>query len=66
MIEEKPYEYLVEKLKMVMPLFEEARDALTAITETQRISHGISKTLADRMDVAGVYSVDDWLKGLKK
>jgi hypothetical protein len=61
MSEEKyPYEYLLAKLTMIMPLFEEARDALPAITETQCRLHGISKTLADRMDAAGTYSVDDW------
>ena len=56
----KPHAYLMEKLAMVMPLFQEARDALTAITEQQRIARGISPTLADRMDAAGTYSVDDW------
>lgn len=55
-----PHAYLFAKIAMVMPLFQEARDALTAITEAQRIRHGISPTLADRMDVAGTYSLDDW------
>ena len=58
----KPHAYLMEKLAMVMPLFQEARDALTAITEQQRIARSISPTLADRMDVAGTYSVDDWYR----
>lgn len=57
-----PYGYLVEKLTRVIPLFEEARDALTAITETQRRLRNISPTLADRMDAAGTYTEDDWLK----
>lgn len=57
-----PRAYLLAKLAMVMPLFQEARDALTAITEAQRKRRGISATLADRMDVAGTYSIDDWNK----
>lgn len=55
-----PHAYLLAKVAIVMPLFEEARDALTAITEAQRRLHGISATLADRMDVAGTYSLYDW------
>ena len=56
------YQYLLAKLAMVIPLFQEARDALTAIREDQRILHGISKTLADRMDIAGTFSLNDWLR----
>jgi hypothetical protein len=55
-----PHAYLLAKLAMVMPLFQECRDALPAITETRRTLHGISKTLADRMDVAGTFSLADW------
>jgi len=55
-----PHDYLLKKLAMVMPLFEEARDALTAISEQQRAARCISPTLADRMDMAGTYSIDDW------
>lgn len=55
-----PHAYLFAKVAMVMPLFEEARDALTALREDQRIRHGISKTLADRMDIAGTFSIEDW------
>ena len=55
-----PPAYMLAKLQMVMPLFDEARDALTAITEQQRKLRGISPTLADRMDAAGTYSLDDW------
>ena len=58
--DERPRAYLIRKLQMVMPLLEEARDALPAITEQQRVLRGISATLADRMDEAGTYSVDDW------
>lgn len=60
--QERPHAYMLAKLAMVIPLFEEARDALTAITEQQRVTHGISASLVDRMDVAGTYSVDDWRK----
>ena len=55
-----PPAYMLAKLAMVMPLFQEARDALTALSEPQRVRHGISKTLAGRMDIAGTYSLDDW------
>lgn len=58
--ESLPRDYLLKKLAMVMPLFEEARDALTAISEQQRAVRCISPTLADRMDMAGTYSIDDW------
>ena len=55
-----PPEYMLAKLQLVMPLFQEARDALTAITELQRLQNNISDTLADRMDAAGTFSLDDW------
>jgi hypothetical protein len=57
---ELPSEYMLAKLAMVMPLFQESRDALPAITEQRRVLYGLSKTLADRMDVAGEFSIDDW------
>ena len=41
------------RLKAMMPLFEEARDALPAISETSRRLRNISSTLADRMDEVG-------------
>lgn len=58
--QELPPAYMLAKLQMVVPLFQEARDALTAITEAQRKARGISPTLADRMDAAGTFSLDDW------
>lgn len=61
-----PPAYMLAKLAMVMPLFQEARDALTALTEQQRVRHGISKTLAARMDIAGTYSLDDWGTALRE
>lgn len=57
-----PHAYLLKKLRIVMPLFEEARDALTVITESQRIRAGIRHTLAERMDAAGTYNLADWEK----
>lgn len=57
---ELPPRYMLAKLQMVMPLFQEARDALTALTEQRRKLRGISPTLADRMDEAGTFSLDDW------
>lgn len=58
--ESLPPEYMLAKLQLVMPLFQDARDALTAITEQQRKAHGISASLAERMDEAGTFSLDDW------
>lgn len=55
-----PPAYMLAKLQMVMPLFQEARDALTVISEAQRKLHRIAPDLADRMDAAGTYSLDDW------
>ncbi len=58
----KPVGYLIRKLEMVMPLMEEARDALTVLTTTQIKLRHISPTLATRMDEVGTYSVEEWLK----
>jgi hypothetical protein len=55
-----PPAYMLAKLAMVVPLLQEARDALCALREDQRVRHGIAKNLADRMDAAGTYSLDDW------
>ena len=55
-----PHGYLLAKVAMVVPLLEEARDAMTALTVEQMKLHRISATLADRMDVAGTYSLEDW------
>lgn len=65
-LEAMPAAYMLAKLQMVIPLFQEARDAMTAITEAQRKLHGISQTLADRMDEAGTFSVDDWRAAIAK
>ena len=56
-----PSRYMLAKLQMVMPLFQEARDALPAISEVSRRARGISPTLGDRMDAAGTFSLDDWI-----
>jgi hypothetical protein len=58
----RPPAYMHAKLQLMIPLFQEARDAICAITETQRKAHGISPTLAERMDAAGTFSLDDWQK----
>lgn len=58
-----PHAYLLAKLAMVMPLLEEARDALPAITTTSAKLHGVRLDLGDRMDIAGTYSIDDWAAG---
>lgn len=59
--EQLPPDYMLAKLQMVMPLMQEARDALTAISVEQMNLRGISATLAERMDEAGTFSLDDWL-----
>ena len=46
-------DYYKRRLEEIIPLFQEARDALTAITVVQMKLHNISPSLADRMDVAG-------------
>jgi hypothetical protein len=61
-----PHAYLMHKLGMIIPLFQEARDALPTITEIQRIRAGIPADLADRMDAAGTYSLEDWKKELQQ
>lgn len=55
-----PPDYMAAKLLLVVPVLQEARDALTAISELARKAHGISPTLADRMDAAGTFSLEDW------
>ena len=45
---------------MTEALKQAAQQALTAITEQQRKLHGISPTLAERMDEAGTFSLEDW------
>lgn len=42
------------RLAAVMPVFEEARDAITVITVDQCKLRGISLDLADRMDDVGI------------
>ncbi|HAX23096.1 MAG TPA: hypothetical protein DCY64_22770 [Hydrogenophaga sp.] len=59
--EQLPPNYMLAKLQMVMPLMQEARDALTAISVEQMKLRGISATLAERMDEAGTFSLDNWL-----
>ena len=45
---------LTRRLKAVMPLFEEARDALPAISTASAKLHNIRLDLADRMDDVGI------------
>jgi hypothetical protein len=49
----KDAERMEYKLKLVMPLFEEARDALCAIPLASAKLHSVRLDLADRMDFAG-------------
>lgn len=46
------------RLKAMMPLFEEARDALTAIPLVSAKLHGLRLDLADRMDQVGI--AENW------
>lgn len=55
-----PYAYLLAKVAMVIPLLQEARDALPAISEQRRVLYRVAADLGRRMDIAGTYSVDDW------
>ena len=48
------------RLKAMMPLFQEARDALPAITKTAMMLRGLSPSLADRMDDVGI--AERWKK----
>ncbi len=59
-----PPAYMLAKLQMVMPVMQEARDALTALSVAQCKLHGIALDLADRMDRAGTFSLDDWAEAL--
>lgn len=52
------------RLKAMMPLFEEARDALPAITRTAARLRKINLTLADRMDDVG--NEERWQKQYKE
>ena len=61
-----PPGYMLAKLQMVMPLFQEARDTLTVVTEPQRRMYGIRLDLVDRMDKARTFSLDDWLAAAPK
>ena len=42
------------RIDAMMPLFEEARDALPAITEMAAKLHNVRLDLADRMDAVGI------------
>ena len=55
-------EFYKWKLNKVMPLFQEARDALCALTVTQVRLHNISPSLADRMDSAGTAGIAQWVE----
>ena len=57
-------EYLRWKLGLVLPVFQEARDALTAILTTQLRLYNISPTLAERMDYAGVSGKEEWHRAI--
>ena len=46
-------DYLRWRLDEILPLFEEARDALPAINMASARLHGVDLTLGDRMDSAG-------------
>jgi len=50
-------ERLENRLSEIMPLFEEARDALPALSLTSAKLHRVDLTLADRMDAVGMR---DW------
>lgn len=53
-------EYYKWRLKEIIPLFEEARDALTAISMPSARLHGLDLSLAIRMDAAGTRTREDF------
>jgi hypothetical protein len=52
--------YYKWRLDEIIPIFEEARDALPAISEAARKLHGIDSALADRMDKAGYRTREEY------
>lgn len=48
------------RLEAMLPLFQEARDALSAIKKRTAVLRGIRLDLADRMDDVGI--AERWLK----
>lgn len=52
--------YLTWKLEQILPVFQEARDALPAISQTSARLRGISLSLADRMDGAGTANYETY------
>lgn len=56
----KDAEYYKWRLTAIIPLFQEARDALTAIPFASAKLRGLDLTLADRMDAAGTATRADF------
>lgn len=54
--------YLEWRLKEIIPLFQEARDALPAITEVRARLHSVNLSLGNRMDAAGTRTREDFDK----
>lgn len=54
--------YLDAKLSRVIPVFQDARDAITHLSRVQVVVHKIDPLLASRMDEAGTYSITDWMR----
>ena len=52
--------YLTQRLDEIIPLFEEARDALPAISLTSAKQNHVDLSLADRMDVAGTRTREEF------
>lgn len=52
--------YLAHKLSLVVPVFQECRDALCALSLAQITLRNISPSLATRADAAGTYSRKDF------
>lgn len=57
---EKDAAYYKWRLTEIMPLFQDARDALPAISLTAAKLHGLDLSLADRMDMAGTRTREDF------
>ena len=52
------------KLERVIPVMQEARDALCALTVAQIKLHNISPTLANRMDYAGEANAETYMAAM--
>ena len=63
---ERDAAYFKHRLQTIIPLFEEARDALPAITLASAKLRGLDLSLGARMDEAGTYCREQWDAAIAK